>query len=254
MDNYFSSPKLFEDLFEKSVYCCGTVRLNRKGIPPELQVKKVVKNQGDFMTMQRGKLTVTSWKDKKQVNFLATNADPTEVDVVQRRQKDGSKAAVVCPIVCKMYTNFMFGVDRADQLRVQYSTCRKAVKWWKYIFWFLFDVSVCNSYICMRESQVHAMKSKAGNILQRNQLNYRMNLAQQLIGEFRGVRKRKSATSIDMVGFSHWPVKSEKRGRCKRCFDNKRRHEVLVKCEQCQIFLCIDNDCFKQYHIELLSA
>ena len=87
MDNYFSSPKHFDDLLEKSIFCCGTVRLNRKSIPTEFRVKTVVKNQGNFLTMQKGKLTATSWKDKKQVNFLATNVDPTEVDVVQRREE-----------------------------------------------------------------------------------------------------------------------------------------------------------------------
>jgi len=31
MDNFFSSPVLFDDLVKKQIYCCGTVRPNRKG-------------------------------------------------------------------------------------------------------------------------------------------------------------------------------------------------------------------------------
>jgi hypothetical protein len=31
--NFFSSPALFDDLHTKTVYCCGTVRPNRKGMP-----------------------------------------------------------------------------------------------------------------------------------------------------------------------------------------------------------------------------
>ena len=31
MDNYFSSPDLFDDLAMKQIYWCGTVRPNRKG-------------------------------------------------------------------------------------------------------------------------------------------------------------------------------------------------------------------------------
>ena len=30
MDNFFSSPELFNDLAKKHNYCCGTVRLNRR--------------------------------------------------------------------------------------------------------------------------------------------------------------------------------------------------------------------------------
>jgi hypothetical protein len=37
MDNFFSSPDLFDDLHSRKVNCCGTVRLNRKGMPQELK-------------------------------------------------------------------------------------------------------------------------------------------------------------------------------------------------------------------------
>jgi len=33
MGNFFSSPALFGNLHNKTVYCCGTVRPNRKGMP-----------------------------------------------------------------------------------------------------------------------------------------------------------------------------------------------------------------------------
>jgi hypothetical protein len=39
MDNFFSSPDLFDDLAQKKINCCGTVRLNRKGMPKDLKPK-----------------------------------------------------------------------------------------------------------------------------------------------------------------------------------------------------------------------
>ena len=36
MDNYFSSPDLFDDLATKQIYCCGNVQPNRKGMPQDL--------------------------------------------------------------------------------------------------------------------------------------------------------------------------------------------------------------------------
>ena len=36
MDNYFSSPELFKDLAMKQIYCHGTVRPNRNGMPQDL--------------------------------------------------------------------------------------------------------------------------------------------------------------------------------------------------------------------------
>lgn len=50
------------------------------------------------------------------------------------------------------------GVSIADPNRMQYSTCRKAKKWWKYIFWFLFETAIC----IFRESKNHQNLTKAG--------------------------------------------------------------------------------------------
>ena len=43
MDNFFSSPVLY-DLIQKKIYCCGTVRLNRQGMPKELKLKDTDSN------------------------------------------------------------------------------------------------------------------------------------------------------------------------------------------------------------------
>jgi hypothetical protein len=37
MDNFFSSPDLFNDLHRRKINCCGTVRLNQKGMPQEFR-------------------------------------------------------------------------------------------------------------------------------------------------------------------------------------------------------------------------
>ena len=41
MDNLFSSPGLVDDLTKKKINHCGTVRLNRKGMPEDLRYKMV---------------------------------------------------------------------------------------------------------------------------------------------------------------------------------------------------------------------
>ena len=37
MDKFFSSPDLYDDLAQKKIFCCGTVRLHRKGMPEDLK-------------------------------------------------------------------------------------------------------------------------------------------------------------------------------------------------------------------------
>jgi hypothetical protein len=37
------------------------------------------------------------------------------------------------------------------------------------------------------------------------------------------------------------------------CYQNKRRREVKLGCKQCDIHLCVDDDCFAKYHSQLLQ-
>lgn len=251
MDSYFCSPVLFQALYEHGTYACGTVRLNRHGLPSGIRETGHIKEQGDMKVWQKGPLSACLWKDKKVVGFLYTNTQPKATTTVSRKQKDGTRKDVPCPSACALYTEKMAGVDRHDQFRAQYSTTRKAMKWWRYLFYFLFDVCLINSYLCMRESVSHVLHTRTGRIRKRNQLEFRMALAEQLIGAYRGPRKRKIPANIDINGDGHWPVWQEKRGRCKLCSEEKKRHEVFVGCMSCKIHLCIDNGCFYRYHQRL---
>jgi hypothetical protein len=68
MDNFFSNPALFESLLAKGIYCSGTVRINRRGMPEAIKGVKL-KERGDTLTVQKGNLVATAWKDKKVVTY-----------------------------------------------------------------------------------------------------------------------------------------------------------------------------------------
>lgn len=70
----------------------------------------------------------------------------------------GSVKAVLCPETIKLYNQYMNGIDHTDQLRSMYDTARKALKWRKYLFFFLFDVAMVNVYLLMRVSAQHVLK------------------------------------------------------------------------------------------------
>ena len=76
MDNYFSSPDLFDDLATKQIYCCGTVRPNRKGMPQDLGPKRMTLRQGDIQVRTRAELTAILWRDKRDVRVLTNIHDP----------------------------------------------------------------------------------------------------------------------------------------------------------------------------------
>jgi len=53
MDNFFSSPEFLDDLVKKQIYCCGTVRQNRKGMLQDLRPKTTKLKRGDFCIRTR---------------------------------------------------------------------------------------------------------------------------------------------------------------------------------------------------------
>ena len=77
-------------------------------------------------------------------------SDPDISDPVKRKQRDGSTLMVDCPSSIVAYSKYVGGVDRGDQLRSYYHVRIKSRKFYKYMFWFLFDVVVTNSYILTR--------------------------------------------------------------------------------------------------------
>jgi len=60
MDNFFSSPRLFDDLDRYKINSCRTVRPNKRDFgPKQLKLKR-----GDVRVRSRGGLTALVWKDR----------------------------------------------------------------------------------------------------------------------------------------------------------------------------------------------
>lgn len=158
-------------------------------------------------------------KIKKVIYFLSSADDPTLDNLqVQRRQKDGTQRLIASPSVVQNYNIKMNGVDKSDQTRTEYPTFRMCKRWWTYIFYFLLDLSIANAFVLMKESPNHVLMTKTGRNKTRHLLTFRMNLAKQLTGNFRISRKRKRLSNVDPLDVEHWPIESDKRGRCKYCY------------------------------------
>ena len=87
------------------------------------------------------------WRDNRVVTLLSTNAQPQQQSSVLRRLQDGSRTNIPCPEALELYNMHMGGVDKNDQLRQYYHVHLKSRKFYRYIFWFLFEVCMTNTYI-----------------------------------------------------------------------------------------------------------
>ena len=236
-DNYFSSVDLLLDLLRNGLYGCGTLRSIRKGFPSQLKepLKKGLKERGESKTCQMKILTVSVWQDNKTVSVIATNSDPTTPQTVTRKHKDGTAHSYPCPCAIKDYNIHMGGVDNNDQLRGYNHVRLKCHKYYKYIFWFLFDLMVTNSFILCRQYTDLPIKS---------------------MKEFRKRRGRPCiAPAPRRFCQAHFPVRGAERShRCHHCYKNKNaRHETVWQCKECNLFLCHngrEDDCFREYHVK----
>ena len=224
------------------------------------------------MERQRQGIVVTKWHDKREVSLMSTitdgNMDPLTISC---KSKGPSKRVVKMPVVIHQYNMYMSGVDLSDQLRQYYATGRQSKKYWKYIFWFLIDASICNAFVASK-----GQLSDTGK-----QFLFRLALAEQLISGFssryRQPTKRSANTCNDSLAkkktvkaslgvvlvkpgslLQHEGVTfaSSKRA-CAWCQKKNLRtpkgriHETVYGCSTCDIHLH-HGSCFQKYHDEVV--
>lgn len=149
MDNYYNSPELFDELNLFDTYACGTVQINRKAVPKAFgKVKKL--KQGDGIYRRRGNLLAVKYHDKRDIHMLSTihTANIAETKNNVNRQ---TGQPILKPTTIIDYIKKMGGVDLSDQVVQYYDVLRKCVKWWKKLFFHLFNLMVVNSYMLYRK-------------------------------------------------------------------------------------------------------
>ncbi|PSN37906.1 hypothetical protein C0J52_19512 [Blattella germanica] len=145
-DNYFKSVSLEDNLNQRGLPSCGTVRSDRKGLPQLKQDRDLSRGECDYAVRSDG-IACVKWKDKRCVMFLSTIESPQEMSTVNRKESDGSITQIQCPSIAKTYHANMGCVDKADMLRSLYTIDRKTKRTWLRLFWYFVDVSIVNSCI-----------------------------------------------------------------------------------------------------------
>ena len=263
-DNFYSSPKLCTDLFQRGVHLTGTIRENRIGFPKNLGNPLPVKaERGTSRWFREGQTVFVKWKDTKVVCVISSFYPATGRDFIERGRGtlvDGRyvKQRVNIPPPVKGYNNNMGGVDLSDQLLKCYEIIRKSKKWWKTLFFHFIDVAIVNSFI------IH--KSTGGEL---NHKTFRVNLAKSLMANSEipanpspGLGRPPNNNNVRA---EHCPIpienerldqKSTKaslgRKNCKLCYElqDKKQMKTPWQCSKCKIPLCVqlDRNCFQKWH------
>ena len=122
VDNWYSSPALFEALHSMKTGACGTVRLNRIHLT-NFQTMKLEQYQQVFRHTDI--LLALKWKDRRDVHMLSTihetNMVPTgKIDHITKNPR-------MKPICIKEYNENMGAIDKSD-MQISFSECiRKSI-------------------------------------------------------------------------------------------------------------------------------
>ena len=129
MDNFFSSPRLFDDLDSRKTNSCGTVRPNRRDMPCDFGPKQLKLKRGDVRVRTRGGLTALVWKDRQEV-YVLTNMDPPSAE---GNFCDDSNRPVK-PHIMGRYNRQMGYIDSSDCMANSYSMSRHTFEWTTKLF------------------------------------------------------------------------------------------------------------------------
>lgn len=181
--------------------------------------------------------------DTRPVAVSATNSSPLQESApVSRRLKNGSTVVVRRPQSVANYQTYFRGVDLFDQLRSKYSIRRQSRKWLKYLLHFLINVAIIDALIIFKESG-QSRKNRY------SQLDFRLALAQELIGNFSGRKKPKPTHKLQSLTNHIFVRLGRSRSYCKRCFVStpRKRKDTCYGCAVCNVHLC-SNACYNEYH------
>ena len=183
------------------------------------------------------------WMDKQPVGLINTIAPPNVFTTVERRQPDGTRKNITCPVAVKLYNSFMRGggggggggVDLADNPRKLCESSRKSKRWYMRIFWYTVEVAIINSFVIMKEVNGDMMVK-----------DFRLQLADELINQHcsRKERGRKRSFNEERYSGRHFPKFSP--NKTKRCKMGCKSRPSYI-CDKCRVHLCAA-PCFKKYH------
>lgn len=151
-DNFFTSLQLCKTLKEQNTSLLGTLRSNRREVPPsvinDMNNKKVPVGITQVFEAERG-ITLTAYKAKPTKTVLLLSSLHSSVSV-----SDGGKRK---PDTVLDYNATKFGVDCLDQMACQYSTKAATRRWPVAVFFNILDLAGVNAWILYKKVSLPAL-------------------------------------------------------------------------------------------------
>jgi hypothetical protein len=147
-DNFFTSLSCIKKLKEKKSTMVGTVRLNKREIPPSfVECKQMQLYESKFAFHEESQTLLVSYKAKrnKLVVLMSSQHSVPAIDEGNAKKK---------PHVVLVYNKTKGGVDTADQMLKYYTTRTATLRWSLNVFGNLLDIVCLNAFIICSQAKI----------------------------------------------------------------------------------------------------
>lgn len=238
VDNFYTDIHLFTELFDRKMNVTGTVRSNRRDLPPSILQKKWKKNEkGKRVFRFKKRFVLMNWMDSKGVRILSSLGSPHVADDVINK-----------PQLIRSYTAGMPGVDNADQMKAGRTMTRnRGRKYYKKMFHHLLDIAMINAYVISRaipNQKINTHQTFREDLLRQIQTKYAKQTAFS-------IRSQSIQIPSEQIETNHMPTFETTKHACKHCHVVGVRSNVTsVRCRTCNKWLCLSEkrNCYKEYH------
>lgn len=248
VDNWYTSPDLFDFLLSRQTGACGTVRRDRRNLP----FVEALKDKGDVVHRKANNILFVVWKDKREVSLLSTIHNP--VSVLSQNVDPHSRQRIMKPECVLDYNQNMRLVDKSDAMISSIECARKTLKWYKKLFFHLLDLTMLNSYI------LYTLKSGKKGKLQSFIIEVIRQLLETNATERPAPGHRSASLDPSRLTARHFPrtmqppPESKKQRVQRACYvcrhttrRQQQRRDTRYHCRECDVALCIE-PCFEEYH------
>ena len=152
-DNWFTDIDLVQELKEKKLSYVGTLKRNKRQLPPELVVSKGRKELSSLFGFQKDIMLVSyAPKPKKTVILVSTLHVDKEIHPDSGEQQK--------PSLITFYNATKGGVDTADQMCATYNVARNIKRWPMVVFFAMLNVAGINSQVIYLGNRLGTIKRR----------------------------------------------------------------------------------------------
>lgn len=231
MDNWFTSIPLADDLLKKKVTIIGTIRKNKREVPPSFVSSKNRSVFSSYFGFSNNKTLVSYKANKNKIVILISTMHHDKQIAQVNKEK-------LKPEIIMDYNRTKSGVDTMDYMTENYTVARTSARWPLTIFYALMNIGGINSQIIYQAntknkiSRLQFLKTLGRELMEEHVQN-RITIPAVRIEVKSSIRKY-----FNVQQLQESRVKAS--GRCSFCERSKDRKTTKV-CTTCIRLICRDH-------------